>query len=148
MATVLDDPVAAVGSQQSRSVDGSWGMAGDALDDFGGGRSGLFVDGRALNHQDLADAGKVQVVVEAGGGPDGALFHAAMGRGERPGEVGRASALEDQADIFAQGWLIALDGEDVVGVVVSEVVGEFALGQQGVGGDGTKRRCRGALAAG
>jgi hypothetical protein len=123
-------------------------MAGDAVDDVGGGRAGLLVDGRALNREDLADAGKVEVVVEAGGGPDRALFDAAMGQGERLAEVGRAAALEDQADILTQGRLVVFDGEDVMGVVVDEVFGELALGRQGVGGDGTRRRCRGFPAAG
>ncbi len=56
-------------------------------------------------------------------------------QGERLAEVGLAAALEDQADVFAQGRLVVFDGEDVVGVVVDQVFGELALGQQRVGGD-------------
>lgn len=59
-----------------------------------------------------------------------------MGQGERLAEIGSAAALEDQADILAQGRLVVFDGEDVVGVVLDQVGGELALGQQGVGGEG------------
>jgi len=31
-------------------------------------------------------------------------------------EIGRAAALEKQADVFAQGRLVVFDGEDVVGL--------------------------------
>jgi hypothetical protein len=73
--------------------------------------------------------GKFEVVVEASGGPDRALLDATMRQGGWLAEVGPAATLEDQADIFAQGRLVVFNGEDVVGVVVDEAVGELALGQ-------------------
>ena len=136
MAAVLDGPVAAVEGQHAGGVGAPRGMAGDAVDSFGCGLTGGLLDGGTRDHEDLANAGKVEEVVEAGGGPDRALFDAAMGQGERLAEVGLAAALEDQADVFAQGRLVVFDGEDVVGVVVDQVFGELALGQQRVGGDG------------
>ena len=84
----------------------------------------------------VADARKSEVVVAAGGGPDRALFDAAMGQGGRLAKVGRRATLEDQADIRQQGRLVVFDGEDIVGVVFKDVVGERALGQQGVSGNG------------
>ena len=57
----------------------------------------------AFDDEGLADARKVEVVVEAGGGPDRALFDAAMGQGGRLAEVGLTAACEDQADIRAAG---------------------------------------------
>jgi hypothetical protein len=68
------------------------------------------------------------------------LFDAPVGQGERFGEVGYTAVLKDEADRLAQVRLVVFDGEDVVGVVLDQVAGELALGQQGVGGDRTRRR--------
>ena len=59
-----------------------------------------------------------------------------MGEGGRLLEVGRPARGEQQADRLGEAGLIVLDGEDVVGVVLAQVSGELALGQQGVGGNG------------
>jgi hypothetical protein len=104
-------------------------MAGDAVDGFGGESCRWSSRWWALDDEDLADAGKVEVVVERGAGPNGALRDAAMGQDERLGEVGLSAALEEETDVVAQGRLIAFDGEDIVGVARDEVLGELALGQ-------------------
>ena len=99
-------------------------------------------DDRAFDDVGLADARKSEVVVEVGGGPDRALFKAAMGQGGRLAEVGlcAVAVLDDRADIRQQGRLVVFDGEDVLGVVFKEVVGELALvaGAQ----PGRFRRCK------
>ena len=38
-------------------------------------------------------------------------------------------------DIALEVWLVALDGEQIVGAATEEVVGEAALGEQGIGGE-------------
>ena len=50
--------------------------------------------------------------------------------------IGLLAVLEARADRFAQRGLVVFDGEDVVGLVVERVVGQLALGQQGIGGEG------------
>jgi hypothetical protein len=103
VATVLDGSVAAVEGRYGRSACGCRGMAGDAVDGFGRGLAGGLLDGGARDDKDLANAGKVEVAVECGVGPNGALLDAAMGQSERLGEVGFSTALEEETDVFAQG---------------------------------------------
>ena len=77
-------------------------------------------------------------MVEGGGGPDGALLDACVGEGGRLLELGGASPFggEVQGDIEQQIGLVVLGGEEGVGVAFEEIGGEFALGQQSVGGEG------------
>ncbi len=136
MATVLDRPVAAIEGQDARGVGTLRGMTGHAVDGLARALAGLFLNALAFDGEHLADARKVEVVVEAGGGPDRALLDATMGQGGRLAEVGLTALGEDQADIGVQGRLVVFDGEDVVGAARDEIVGQRALGQEGVGGDG------------
>jgi hypothetical protein len=54
----------------------------------------------ALDGEGLADTGKLQIVVEARGGPDRAALDAAMGQDGRLTEVGLSVLLrEEQAQI-------------------------------------------------
>ena len=46
-----------------------------------------------------------------------------VGQGGRLAEIGLTTALEDEADVFAQGRLVVFGGEDEVGVVLDEVGG-------------------------
>jgi hypothetical protein len=91
----------------------------------------------ALDEEGLAETGKIQVIVQAGGGPDRAALDATMARGGRLAEVGlTAPRREEQADIGVQVRLVVFDGKDIVGAAREEVLGELALGEQGVGGEG------------
>jgi hypothetical protein len=94
----------------------------------------------ALNEDGLADTGKIQLVVQAVGGPDRTALDAAMAWGEGLAEVGLSAPLrEEQAKIGVQVRLVVFDGEDIVGVASTQLLGELALGEQGVGGDGLSR---------
>ena len=48
----------------------------------------------------------------------------------------RHDLVEQQADVLHEGWLVPLDGEQVVGTTTEEILGQGALGEQGVGGEG------------
>ena len=50
----FDAPVLAVECQESWRIGGSGGMVGDAVDGFGGGLSGLFVEGMAFDGEYVA----------------------------------------------------------------------------------------------
>ena len=55
------------------------------------------------------------------------------------GEVRRAlsdALVEQELDIVLQGWLVALDGEQIVGAATEEILGQRPLGEQRIGGDG------------
>ena len=46
------------------------------------------------------------------------------------------SILKEQDDILKQGRLVGFDGEVVMGLLFfDQVLGQFSLGQQGIGGD-------------
>ena len=132
----LDAPVVAVEGQQAGGAGAERGVVGDAIDDLGGGLAGLLLDRVPFDGEDLSDVGKVEIVVQRGGGPDGAAFDAAMLQGGWLAAVRRTARGEVQADIRAERRLIVLRDEQVMGVAFDQVGGELALGQQGVGGDG------------
>lgn len=50
--------------------------------------------------------------------------------------VGFPAMLEAELEIGEQSRLIAFDGEHIMRLMLDEVVGELALGQQGIGGEG------------
>jgi len=81
--------------------------------------------------------GKVEIIVELGGGPDRARLDAAVGQVQGFLELRLAALREGQLQIGQQPGLVALDGEQVVGLTfLDEVGGERALGQQRVGSEG------------
>ena len=123
-------------SEQAPGVGGVGAVAGDAEGVFDRVLAGLLDDGGALDEEGLSDVGEGQVAVEAGGGPDGAAFEAPVLKGEGLAEVGLAAPCEEQPEVVEQGRLVALGGEYEVGAAVVEEVGELALGEQGVGGEG------------
>lgn len=137
VAGVFDRPMSAIEAEYAGGIGGVRGMAGHPVDGLSRGLAGLILHGVALDEESLADAGKIQIVIQAVGRPDRALFDATMGQGGRLTAVGLAAPLlEEQAKIGVQVRLIIFDGKDVVGVVRAEVIGELALGEQGVGGEG------------
>ena len=130
----LDLPVAAVGFEQASAVSGEWlvmpkAYSTEVLPDF-------FLVAVRSTRKVLADAGEVQVAVEAGGGPDGAAFDAAVFEGRALAEVGLAAVPEEHPEVVEQGGLVALGGEHEVGAAGAEEGGDPALGGQGVGGEG------------
>ncbi len=98
MTAIFDRPVATVEGQYPGGIGGVARMTGHPVDGLGRGLAGLLLDAVALDDEGLADAGKIPVVVEAGGCPERPLLDAAMGQGRRLAEVGLAATGEDQAD--------------------------------------------------
>ena len=123
-------------SSSRRRASAVSGAAGDAEGVFDGGLAGLLGGGGALDEEGLADVREGQVAVEAGGGPDGAAFDAPVFEGGGLAEVGLAAVLEEHPEVVEEGGLVALGGEHEVGAAGVEEVGELALGEQGVGGEG------------
>jgi len=103
-------------------------VAGEPEDRFGRAFAGFLVGHAALDGEHLTDAGEVEIVVETGGGPDRALFDAAMGQGGRLAEVGGAAVFEDQPDRVMERRLVVLGHQDVVGLALECIVGQLALG--------------------
>ena len=73
--------------------------AGDAAGDFKRAVAALLLDRMPLDEESLADVGKVEVVVEVGGGPDLASFDASMIRRIDLNEVGLLPILEVESKI-------------------------------------------------
>ena len=113
-------------------------MAGQAVDGFGGDFAGFLVDSLALDGEGLANGGKFQIAIERGSGPNGARFEPPVHQGDGLTEVcWPAVVFEVGADVVEQSGLIVFGGEQVMGVVyIDQMAREFALGQQGIGGDG------------
>ena len=49
------------------------------------------------------------------------------------------AVVEQERDVVVQVRLIALDGEQIVGAAGEEVIGQSALGEQRIGGEGAAR---------
>jgi hypothetical protein len=81
---------------------------------------------------------EIQVLIEFGGNPDVSGFDAAMLGGLHRGEIGFSmEGVKIEIDVFKQLLLIAFDGEVVVRVaLLNQILSQFALGEQGIGGDG------------
>ena len=61
-----------------------------------------------------------------------------MLEGKRFAEIGLVAAFEEQTNVFAQGRLVVLGGEQVMRIALfDQVSGEITLGEQGIGGDGS-----------
>jgi hypothetical protein len=90
------------------------GVIGQFIDDLGGALAGLLLGGVLLNGEDLSDTRKVEVLVEAGGDPDGAGFHASMLQGGWLAEIRFSTLLEVQADVGGEGRLLVLGDEQIV----------------------------------
>ena len=76
--------------------------------------AGLFVDGFALDHKDLAHMGKVQIVIQRRTAPNTPRLDAAMIGRRDLDEIRGAARLEQQGDIAFQRRLVALDREMIV----------------------------------
>ena len=108
----LDVPEVAVEDQPARGAGADRDVVGGAIDDRGGRLACLLLEGVPFNGEDLSDVGKVEVVVQHGGGPDGSAFDPAMLQGGGLAEVRFNARGEVQADIRAERRLVILRDED------------------------------------
>jgi len=136
VAAVFYAPVTAVDLEDVVGVSLIRCVTGDAVSGFGCGFPSFFIEPFALDHEGLADVGKVEIGIELGSDPDLPCLNSAMVEvnGDR---VRFLAVLEIQGEIFEESGLIAFDGEMVMGLpVFDEVASQEALRQQGVGADG------------
>jgi hypothetical protein len=97
--------------------------------------TGFFVDRLAFDGEGLCDVGEVEIGVERCRGPDFSGRDPAVIAVDGDG-VGGWPVVEEQGEILQQRGLIGFDGNVVVGLSLRhQIVGERALGQQGIGGD-------------
>ncbi len=95
-------PMIAIEGEDSVWVGTQGGVDGQAVDGFAGFLAGLFVDRSAFNGEGLADEGKVQVLVEAGGNLDGAGFETAVVEGQRLTELGFTAIAKEESEILRE----------------------------------------------
>jgi hypothetical protein len=97
----------------------------------------FFVCDVSFDDEGLADVWEVEVGVEFGCGPDLTDLDATVIRRGTVGEIGFFAVLEVQLDVLKDSALVTLYGEEVMGVALfDDVLGEFALGEEGISGDG------------
>ena len=148
VAAVLNTPMTAVDGKKTLSIGLVRGATGDAIGDFSGFFPGLFFYGVPFYYESLPNVGEVEIVVELGCGPDFTGFDPPMFRGGSINEFRFFSVLEVERNVFEETGLVSFDGEVIMGITfLDQVMGDFALGQQGIGGnipsldiDGIKER--------
>lgn len=135
VTAVLDTPMAAIHLEHLLGIGLSWRPAGEAVGGFGGTLPGLFVDRLTFNDEGLTDMREVEIGVEGRGGPDFSGLDPSVIAVDGDG-VGCWPVLEEEGEILQQRGLIGFDGKVIVGLSLHhQIVGECALGQQGIGGD-------------
>jgi hypothetical protein len=139
VAAVLYSPVAAVGREHALGI-GFLGLSarhakGDPLLVLERLPAALFVYGVPFDHEGLSHVGKVEIPVQCGCRPDLPGLDPPVIRGIVQDKVRLSSVLEEEPDILVERSLILLDGEVVVGLAPDDVLGDGALGEQGIGGD-------------
>jgi hypothetical protein len=136
MAAVFDAPVAAVGGKNALGVGLLRGSAGDTIGDFTGVFTAFFICGFPLDDKSLSDMGKVQIAVEFGCGPDFADFDPAVVRGVAMDKIRVSPVFKVQLDVLKKSGLVVFDSEVVMSFTIpDQIVGDLALGQQGIGGN-------------
>jgi hypothetical protein len=136
MATVFDTPVPPVGGKDALGVGLLRGSAGDAVGGFTGAFSVFFVCGFSLDDKSLSDVGKVEIGVEFGCGPDFADFDPAVIRRIAIDKIRFLPVFKVQGDVFKKTGLVVFDRKVVMSFTVpDQIVSDFALGQQGIGGN-------------
>ena len=137
MARVFDSPMAAVDGQDFLGVGVVWCQAGYAAGGFARYFACFFVRDVPFDDEGMAYVWEVKVRVEFGCGPDFTDLDASMVRRGTVGEIGFFAVLEVQLDILKDSTLVAFYGEEVMGVAFfDDVLGELALGEEGISGDG------------
>jgi hypothetical protein len=136
MAAVFDTPVAPVGGKDALRVGLLRGSTRDAIGDFAGGLAVFFINGLPLDDKCLSDVRKVEIAVEFGCGPDFADFDAAMVRRVAIGKVRFLPVFKVQGDVLEKSGLVVFYGKVVMReAFFDQVGGDFALGQEGIGGN-------------
>ena len=136
MAAIFDAPVPSVGDKNALRVRLLRGSAGDAISDITGVFTAFFICGFPLDDKSLSDVGKVQIAVEFGCGPDCAGFDPAVIRRVAMDKIGVLTVFKIQRDVLKKSGLVVFDAEVVMSFTVSDqIVGDLALGQQGIGGN-------------
>ncbi len=89
-----------------------------------------------MDDKGLPDVRKVQIVIEFGGGPDFADFDPAVIGRVAADKIRVLTVFKVQFDVLKKSGLVVLDGEVIMGFTVTDqIVGDLALGQQGIGGN-------------
>jgi hypothetical protein len=126
----------AVGVKNALSVSLLRGSAGDAIGDFTGIFTAFFICGFPLDDKSLPDVRKVQIVVKFGCGPDLADFDPTVVRRIAMNKIRRLAVIKKQGDVLKKFGLVVFDGEVVMSFTIQDqIVGDLALGQQGIGGN-------------
>jgi len=137
VATVFNGPMASVVLQDLLGRGQGRRFTGEAIGNIGVFLATLFVSGEPFHHKGLPDMREVQIGVELGGHPDLADFEPAMVAigGRERGRLIKVFKIE--GGVFQQMFLVAFDGEVVVGAALfDEIAGQLALREQGIGADG------------
>ena len=94
--------------------------------------AGFFLDGFPLDQEHLANVGKVDVRIERRTAPNAARLDAPMFARRDLDEIRGIALLEQQPDIAFQRGLVTLDAEMIMRLLLNQVGGQCALGQQGI----------------
>ena len=134
MAAIFYCPMAAVNGEQTCWAGFIDRPAGDAVGNFTGALTALFIDELAFNGEGLSDVREAKVVVELGCGPDFSDFDSSMvGRGTLD-ESRLFAIFEPESDVFEEGALVSFDGEMIMGMTIrDEVIRDLTLGQKSIG---------------
>lgn len=136
VAAVFNTPVAAIDSQDLVGIGLLGRLTGDATNDFTRDFPGFFLDCLPFDHEDLAKAGEVEIIIEFYRGPDLPDLDSAMA-GIRAGGRRFAAIFKAETDIFEESRLVAFDGEVIIGLpVFNQMSSQCTLGQKCIGGDG------------
>ena len=93
--------------------------------------------GFAFHDERLAGVGKVEVPVEPGGGPDVSGLDAPLVGQWDLDEIRFLPLLEAPGDVLKESGLIAFPGEVIVRLpFLNPILGQVALGEQGIGREG------------
>jgi hypothetical protein len=136
VTAVFNGPVTTIDGKELWCVSFVRGSAGDAVGDIFGLFPALFLYDVSFDDKRLPDVGEVEVGVEFGRGPDFSGFNPAVIRGIIGNEIRLLTILKIEFDIVEESGLIAFDGEVIMGLTLqAHIIGERALGEQGIGGD-------------
>ena len=127
--------MAAIGSEDALWIGLFWRAAGDSQSRFRGQLAGLFVKNLPLNQEDLADMREVEVGIERRTAPDAPGFDSAVVGWRDIDEIRCLPIMEQKRDVRLERRLIAFDREVVMRLTLHQIGRQFALRQQGIGGD-------------
>lgn len=117
VAAVFNTPVAAIDSQNLVGIGLVWRLTGDAINDFTRDFPGFFLDSLPFDHEDLAKAGEIEIIIEFRRCPDLSDLDSAMA-GIRAGGRRFAAIFKIETDFFEESRLVAFDGKVIIGLPV------------------------------